>query len=184
MAQIAVNKIRRSERSQTTGWIEEFLQTTDVITISMVASGQPYAVVRNFVYDPKQQVLYLHGAPQGRTYEILSQHPMVCCTSHKMGRLLPAEKAMEFSVEYSGVTLFGKVNVVEEHNEAHSALGLLMRKYFPQYEAGVDYTPAPPEATKITAVYRIDIISWSGKENKKGDDFPHAFHFNPKIGKA
>ncbi|NIP44178.1 MAG: hypothetical protein GWO41_06085, partial [candidate division Zixibacteria bacterium] len=178
---IAINKIRRSERAQTSEWIEEFLKSTDVITIAMVDNGLPYAVVRNFVYDPDQKVIYLHGARSGRTCETLLDSPMVCCTAQRMGRLLPASKASQFSVEYSGVTIFGKAALVNDPEESYTALSKLVEKYFPQLEPEVDYMPAPKDVTQTTAVYRVNIISWSGKENIKDDDFPGAYNFESKI---
>lgn len=181
MHQIAINKIRRSERSQSAKWIEDFLKSIDVITISMVDNHLPYAVVRNFIYDEGRRAIYLHGARTGRTYEALLKNPMVCCTAQRMGRLLPASKASDFSVEYSGVTIFGKATPVNNPDEAYSALSKLVNKYFSKLEPEVDYTPARKEVTRVTAVYRVDIISWSGKENIKDDDFPGAFYFESKI---
>jgi nitroimidazol reductase NimA-like FMN-containing flavoprotein (pyridoxamine 5'-phosphate oxidase superfamily) len=179
MDEIAVNKIRRNERAQTNEWIEGFLETHDVITISMIDHGLPYAVVRNYVYVSEQGVVYFHGARQGRTYETLSKHPMVCCTAHKMGRLLPAQQGAEFSVEYASVTFYGKVRVIEQTEEARSALERLAGKYFPNHKPGEDYSLPTEETTQATAVYRVDIISWSGKQNKAADDYPRAFEYKP-----
>ncbi|NJK79079.1 MAG: pyridoxamine 5'-phosphate oxidase family protein, partial [Chloroflexaceae bacterium] len=47
------------------------------------------------------------------------------------GRLLPADVALEFSVEYSGVMVFGSATIVQDEAEASHALQLLLDKYFP-----------------------------------------------------
>ena len=181
MEPIEMNKIRRNERSQAPEWIENFLSSAEVITLSMIDEGQPYAVVRNFVYDPSKKVIYLHGARKGRAFDVLSQNPLVCCTAQQMGRLLPAQKASGFSVEYAGVAIFGKAHLVDDQKEALHGLQLLVDKYFHQFEAGVDYTPVLPEVTQVTAVFRIEIESWSGKQNQADPDFPGAFIYQPKT---
>lgn len=181
MDPIEINKIRRDERAQSPEWIEKFLSTAEVITISMVDDGQPYAVVRNFVYDPAQRAIFLHGARKGRVFDVLAQNPTVCCTAQRMGRLLPADKASGFSVEYAGVTIFGIAHLIDNQEEALAGLELLVGKYFYQFKAGVDYAPTQPEVTQVTAVFRIDIESWSGKQNQAPLDFPGASIYQPGL---
>jgi hypothetical protein len=52
-----------------------------------------------------------------------------------------------------------------------------MDKYFTQLKPGKDYRPIEPDDLKITAVFRIDIESWSGKEKKVEGDPPGAFYY-------
>ena len=94
-----------------------------------------------------------------------------------MGRLLPADTAMEFGVEYASVVAFGPVRVLSDPAEAERALQLLLDRYFPHLKPGEDYQPIIPEELNITAVYRLDIEAWSGKEDTSPADFPGAFHF-------
>jgi len=96
-----------------------------------------------------------------------------------MGRLLPAERAMNFGVEYAGVLVFGRTAIVTDNAEAKRGLQLLLDKYFPHLRPGEDYAPATDEDLKVTAVYRIEIESWSGKEKKAEADFPGAFLHAP-----
>jgi nitroimidazol reductase NimA-like FMN-containing flavoprotein (pyridoxamine 5'-phosphate oxidase superfamily) len=65
--------------------------------------------------------------------------------------------------------------VVEDHREAERALVLLMEKYAPHLEAGVDYRPVTPQEVRRTAVIRLDIEAWSGKEKTEPPDFPGAY---------
>jgi nitroimidazol reductase NimA-like FMN-containing flavoprotein (pyridoxamine 5'-phosphate oxidase superfamily) len=92
-----------------------------------------------------------------------------------MGRLLPADKAMGFGVEYAGVVAFGRAAIVTDVAEAKRGLQLLLNKYFPHLRPGEDYTRATDDELKVTAVYRIEIESWSGKEARADADFPGAF---------
>lgn len=173
-----LNKIRRSDLSKDDTWIQFFLKQSEVGTMATSVDNQPFLVTRNYVYDSERHVIYLHGAFKGRTIENVQSNSQVCFSVSEMGRLLPDKKAQEFGVEYSGVVLFGTASIVEDANEAAHGLQLLMDKYFPQFELGKDYEPIGGPALKVTAVYRIDIESWSGKERKVQDDFPGAFYFS------
>ena len=92
-----------------------------------------------------------------------------------MGRLLPAERAVDFSVEHAGVVAFGEIVVVDDEAEAKRGLQLILDKYFPHLQPEVDYQPVSAADLKRTAVFRIDIEEWSGKQKVVGPDFPGAF---------
>jgi nitroimidazol reductase NimA-like FMN-containing flavoprotein (pyridoxamine 5'-phosphate oxidase superfamily) len=80
-----------------------------------------------------------------------------------MGRLLPADTALEFSVEYASVIAFGQARIVEDEQEARRGLQGMLDKYFPGLKPGVHYRPIVESELKQTAVYAIDIESMSGK---------------------
>jgi nitroimidazol reductase NimA-like FMN-containing flavoprotein (pyridoxamine 5'-phosphate oxidase superfamily) len=94
-----------------------------------------------------------------------------------MGRLLPASEALEFSVEYASVVVFGRAGIVEDFEEARIALQLLLDKYAPHLKPGQDYRPPIDEEIKRTSVFRIRIDSWSGKKKEVAPDFPGAYHY-------
>jgi nitroimidazol reductase NimA-like FMN-containing flavoprotein (pyridoxamine 5'-phosphate oxidase superfamily) len=94
-----------------------------------------------------------------------------------MGRILPAKTALEFGLEYASVILFGRAVVVEDDREKGKALQLLMDKYAPHLESERDYRPPNQKELDITAVFRIDIESWSGKMAKAEPDFPGAYAY-------
>jgi nitroimidazol reductase NimA-like FMN-containing flavoprotein (pyridoxamine 5'-phosphate oxidase superfamily) len=98
-----------------------------------------------------------------------------------MGRLLPADVALEFSVEYRGVVVFGTASVIVDETEASRALQLLLDKYFPHLKPDQDYRPIIPEELRRTSVYRIDIERWSGKQKKVAADFPGAFWYGTAL---
>lgn len=172
-----LNKIRRSNRSKDDTWIQSFLTQGEVGTMATAVDGQPFLVTRNYAYDAERHAIYLHGAIKGRTFENVQINSRVCFSVSEMGRLVPDTKAQEFGVEYAGVVVFGTATIVEDTPEAAHGLQLLMDKYFPQYELGKDYEAVEAPVLKATAVYRIDVESWSGKERKVRDDFPGAFFY-------
>lgn len=142
--------------------------------------GQPFLNSNLFVYDPDRHCVYLHTHRTGRTRDNVEAGESVAFSAAAMGRLLPAAEALEFSVEYSGVTAFGRGRVVSEEGEAKDALQMLLDKYAPHLRPGRDYRPTTDDELKRTAVYRIDIESWSGKQKEVEPDFPGAFSF-PEV---
>ncbi|MBL8132524.1 MAG: pyridoxamine 5'-phosphate oxidase family protein [Anaerolineae bacterium] len=169
------NQVRRSDRAvEDEGWIAEFLAAAPMGVLATVNEGQPFVNSNLFVYDSAAHVIYTHTARVGRTRANLEADQRVCFTATSMGRLLPADEALEFSVEYAGVVVFGRGRIVEGE-EAERGLQRLLDKYFPHLRPGRDYRPIIPEELTRTSVFRIDIDSWSGKRKQVGDDFPGAF---------
>lgn len=173
-----LNKIRRRERIQDEDWIRQFLSAGAMGTMATAVDGQPFLVTRNYAYDPDRHAIYMHGARKGRTYKNVLTNNRVCFSVSEMGRLLPADEAVEMGIEYAGVVLFGSAYIVEDPAEARYGLQLLLDKYFPHLKPGTDYAPITPESLTITAVYRIDIESWGGKAKIAPPDFPGAFTFS------
>jgi nitroimidazol reductase NimA-like FMN-containing flavoprotein (pyridoxamine 5'-phosphate oxidase superfamily) len=100
-----------------------------------------------------------------------------CFNVNEMGRLLPADEALEFSNEYASVTVFGPISLVEDREAERHALQLLLDKYAPHLRPGEDYRPMTDEELAQTAVFRLDIELWSGKKKEEVDDFPGAYTY-------
>jgi len=139
--------------------------------------GQPFLNSNLFVFDDTGggRRVYLHTHRTGRTRDNLEGDEKVAFSAVAMGRLLPAPEALEFSVEYAGVVAFGRGRVVEDRQEARAALQMLLDKYAPHLRPGVDYRATTNDELRRTAVYRIDIETWSGKQKEVSEDFPGAF---------
>ena len=169
-------QLRRRDRGQTDAWIREFAKAAPYGFLAMVdEDGQPFLNSNLFVYDEDRHCIYLHTHRTGRTKDNLSEPQQVVFSAASMGRLLPAPEALEFSVEYSGFTAFGKGSIVEDPEEARGALQMLLDKYAPHLKPGVDYRPTTDQELARTAVYGIDIETWSGKQKEEAPDFPGAY---------
>ncbi len=174
-------QVRRADRAMTDdAWIRAFLHRAPMGVLATVQEGQPFLNSNLFVYDQDQHVIYMHTARTGRTRDNVTASPQVCFTATEMGRLLPADVALEFSVEYAGVVVFGTAQVVTDEQEAAHGLQLLLDKYFPHLRPGQDYRGIVPEELKRTTVYRIQIQAWSGKRKQVAEDFPGAFHYGER----
>lgn len=169
--------VRREDRAvNDEAWIKQFLQTAPVGILATVHEGQPFVNQNIFVYDEAANAIYTHTARKGRTRANVEEAEKVSFSVMEMGRLLPADEALEFSVEYAGVVVFGTAEVIEDEREAEHALQILLDKYAPHLKAGEHYRPSTSEEIKRTSVFRINITEWTGKK-KEIDGFEGAFWY-------
>lgn len=119
----------------------------------------------------------MHTARVGRTRANLDHEERVCFSVFEMGRLLPADIAFDFSLEYASVVVFGTATRISDQQQATDALHLLTEKYAPHLQRGHDYRGVLPEELSRTSVYRIVIEEWSGKKKEAPADFPGAYNY-------
>lgn len=171
--------LRRRDRGKDDAWIRAFLEACPFGFLATTdGERRPFLNANLFVYDEGRHCLYLHTARTGRTRDNLDAGggaAQVAFGVAGMGRLLPADVALEFSVEYAGVVCFGTGRVVEDPDEASAALRRLLERYATHLRYGEDYRAVTPAELDRTAVYRIDIETWSGKQKEVEADFPGAF---------
>ena len=172
------NAVTRKDREvKDEAWIKALLHRAPVGILATVHDGQPFINTNLFVYDELAHALYMHTAKVGRTRTNVEADERVCFSAFEMGRLLPADEALEFSVEYASVVVFGRAGIIEDLEQARSALQLLLDKYAPHLTPGKDYRPPVVEEVRRTSVFRIDIESWSGKKKEVAADFPGAYRY-------
>jgi nitroimidazol reductase NimA-like FMN-containing flavoprotein (pyridoxamine 5'-phosphate oxidase superfamily) len=172
-----INQPVRQDRAKDDAWIRAYLQRVPFGMIATEYEGQPFLKPTSFVYDEAEHAIYIHGALVGRMRTNIELNPRVSFCVAEMGRLLPADTAMEVGVEYSSVVVFGKAEILKDADQARHGLQLLLDRYFPHLKPRIDYREILPEELDITAVYRIKIDSWSGKEEHARPDFPGAFSY-------
>lgn len=174
--------VRRADRAvEDDAWIGAFLRHAPVGTLATVHDGRPFVNMNLFVYDAAAHALFLHTAHVGRTRANVAASEAVCFCVHEMGRLLPADTALEFSVEYAGVTIFGQGRIVTDPEAARAALQLLMDKYAPHLRPGSDYHPITDEELRRTTVFRVDVDQWVGKRKRVAPDFPAAYRYGDHV---
>ncbi len=178
----AWTRVRRRERAvYQAEWIVSRLRQAEYGVLAVCDGGQPFTVARNFVYDAARHCLYLHGARRGRTFSLAVPGRRATFNLSRVGRLLPGEAAMDMSVEYEGVVVFGRLALVDDPQEARAALQALADKYFPHLQPERDYVPVREADLRVTAVLRLDIEAWSGKRKQAPPDFPGAFRFGERV---
>ena len=132
--------------------------------LSTVHQDQPFATPINYFYLEEDHALYFHGARVGRTRANIALNPKVCFNLSEMGELFPGERISDFGVGYQSVTIFGTAAPLTDEDKIMSILLGLMQKYFPDRIPGEDYPLPEQDELKRTAVYRISIEEWTGKQ--------------------
>jgi nitroimidazol reductase NimA-like FMN-containing flavoprotein (pyridoxamine 5'-phosphate oxidase superfamily) len=161
------DRMRRQELAQDEAWIKAFLQRADIGHIATRWGEQPFITPTTFWYDEGDHEIYFHSNISGRLRANSERYPQVCFEASQVGRLLPSNVALEFSIQYESVVAFGLIRLLEDDEDKRRALYGLIEKYFPGMEAGRHYRPIVESELKRTAVYAIAIESWSGKRNWK-----------------
>src|SRR4030042_6936408 len=116
-----INQPLRKDRAKDDAWIRAYLQRVPFGMIATEYQGQPFLKPTTFVYAEAEHAIYIHGALVGRMRTNLELNPRVSFCIAEMGRLLPADTAMEVGGEYAAVVVFGKVEVITEAEQSTTA---------------------------------------------------------------
>ena len=157
--------------------IKDLLISSAFGSMASIHNDQPFLIPLLYVYIEEDHAIYFHGAAVGRTRANIEHNPNVCFNVTDFGRVLPAETIFEYSIEYRSATVFGRASRIDSLEERERVLIDLSRKFAPHHEYGVDYPKISADELKATAIFKIDIEEWSGKQNLESPDFPNAFTY-------
>lgn len=148
-------------------WIRAFLHGAKVGHVASAWEGQPFINPTTFWFDETNHQIIFHSNITGRIRSNVENNPRVCFEVSELGKMLPSNVALEFSLQYRSVLVFGKAHLVSESEEVRRVLYGLIHKYFPAMTAGREFREITDKELKRTSVYAIQIEEWSGKENWK-----------------
>ena len=146
-------------------WIRDFLREARVGHVASVRDGQPFLNPSTFWYDEEHHQIVFHSNVAGRIRSNIESNPKVSLEASELGKLLPSNVAIEFSLQFRSVVVFGTARVVTDPDEARRLLYGLISKYFPEMTAGKEYREITEKELRATSIYAIKIEAWSGKEN-------------------
>jgi nitroimidazol reductase NimA-like FMN-containing flavoprotein (pyridoxamine 5'-phosphate oxidase superfamily) len=158
---------RLPEYKREDDWIRAFLREAKVGHVATSVNDQPFLTPSTFWYDEANHRIIFHSNLAGRIRSNIETNPKVCFEANELGKLLPSNVALEFSLQYRSVMVFGSARLVTDPVETRRVLYGLISKYFPKMDAGREYREIIDKELRVTAVYAIEIESWSGKENWK-----------------
>ncbi len=158
---------RKPEYTRGDAWVRAFLHRGQVAHLATMWDEQPFVTPTNYYFDEPGHRLIFHSNLAGRLRANIERHPRICAEVSEVGRYLPSNVALEFSLQFRSVMVFGTARVLEDKEEQRRMLHLLIGKYFSPMDLGKDYRPVTDQELKRTAVYELRIESWSGKENWK-----------------
>ena len=156
---------RRPHLTQNDDWIRSFLKEAKIGHIATSVDGQPFINPTAFWFDEENHQVVFHSNVAGRVRSNIGNNPKVSLEASELGRFLPSNVALEFSLQFRSVIVFGNARVVEDPDENRRLLYGLIGKYFPKMKAGIEYREITDKELRATSVYAIEIESWSGKEN-------------------
>jgi uncharacterized protein len=156
---------RLPEHKRDDVWIKSFLRRSIIGHVGHLSGDQPFITPTNFWFDEENHRIIFHSNITGRTRSNLEKRPLVCFETSEYGRLLPSNAALEFSIQYRSVMVFGTVKVITDPDEKRQLLEKFIEKYFPNLRPGREFRPITQKELERTSVYSILIDSWSGKEN-------------------
>jgi nitroimidazol reductase NimA-like FMN-containing flavoprotein (pyridoxamine 5'-phosphate oxidase superfamily) len=148
-------------------WIRAFLHEARVGYIASSRGGQPFINPSTFWFDEANHQIIFHSNVAGRIRSNIESNPKVCFEASELGKLLPANVALEFSLQFRSVIVFGTARLSSDPEEARRVMYGLIHKYFPTMTAGKEFREITEKELKRTSVYAIEIETWSGKENWK-----------------
>jgi nitroimidazol reductase NimA-like FMN-containing flavoprotein (pyridoxamine 5'-phosphate oxidase superfamily) len=156
---------RRPHLTRDDDWIRAFLREARVGHIASARDGQPFINPTTFWLDEGEHQIVFHSNVAGRVRSNIEQNPRVCLEASELGRVLPSNVALEFSLQFRSVVVFGTVRLVTDPAEARRLMYGLIGKYFSKMSAGKEFREITDKELRATSIYAIQIESWSGKEN-------------------
>jgi uncharacterized protein len=156
---------RRPHLTRGDDWIRAFLKEAKIGHIASSIDGRPFINPTMFWYDEEHHQIVFHSNIAGRIRSNIESNPKVSLEASELGRFLPANVALEFSLQFRSVVVYGTARIVNDPMEARRLLYGLIGKYFPKMTAGKEYREITDKELRSTSIYTIKIESWSGKEN-------------------
>ncbi len=161
-------------------------EAVDILSQGMVAhlgfiqDDVPYVIPFTYHYDDAYPgSIYLHGSVRSRAMKRLSAGAYVCVTVTLTDGLVYSRKAMNHSVNYRSVTLFGNAREVTDESEKFDLFDKMVQRYFPDRIVGRDYNAPPSPDLGVTTLVEVEIEEWNAKARRGGptgpdDDKPDA----------
>ena len=144
-----------------------------VAHVGFISGGQPIVVPMSYHFDPQApDVLYLHGSVRSRALDELAGGQAVCVTVTLTDGLVYSRKAMNHSMNYRSVMVFGHGRLIEDEDRKFEIFDQMVQRYFPGRRVGQDYNLPPSEDLGITALVEVTIDEWSGKARRGGPTGP------------
>ena len=95
-------------------WIRATLHQAKVGHIASTWDDQPFLNPSTFWYDEANQRIIFHSNIAGRVRANIERNPKVCLEASELGNLLPSNIALEFSLQYRSVMVFGTARILED----------------------------------------------------------------------
>lgn len=154
--------MRRKDREVTApGEIAEMMSRCEILRIALNTDSVPYILPVNFGMEPDGMNLYIHGAMDGRKYEIIGKDNRASFEMDCSTRLVLDEGEHECSMTYESVIGWGVLKELTEESEKRHALKRIMAQYHAE-DFPFDESPLPR-----TRILRLEVRERTAKRRIK-----------------
>ena len=159
---------------------EDILNSGLVAHIGFMEDGVPMVIPMTYHYDSERpDIIYIHGGVKSRAMDRMASGIPLCVTVTITDGLVYSRKALNHSVNYRSVMLFGAAGEVTDEGEKYALMDQMVQRYFPDRLVGRDYYEPPSGDLGITTIVEVQIEDWSAKARRGGptgpdDDDPNA----------
>ncbi|HEX6268738.1 MAG TPA: pyridoxamine 5'-phosphate oxidase family protein, partial [Anaerolineales bacterium] len=151
---------RLPEYTRDDEWIRAFLREAKMGHIASARDDQPFLNPSTFWFDEENHQIVFHSNVTGRIRSNIENSPRVCFEASELGKMLPSNVALEFSLQYRSVIVFGRAHILTDPVEIRRVMYGLIHKYFPSMSAGKEFREITDKELKRTSVYAIAIEEW------------------------
>ena len=152
---------------------EDILSQGLVAHVGFIQDKQPFVIPMSYHYDAGEPgYLYLHGSIKSRALNHLASGAPVCVTVTLTDGLVYSRKAMNHSMNYRSVVLFGRAREVTDAVEKSALFDRMVQRYFPGRHVGRDYNALPAEDLGVTALVEVALEDWNAKAIRGGPTGP------------
>jgi nitroimidazol reductase NimA-like FMN-containing flavoprotein (pyridoxamine 5'-phosphate oxidase superfamily) len=137
--------------------IESIILSSSVCRLALSEDNHPYIIPLCFGYE--DNALYFHSAPEGKKLDILRSNNNVCFEFDSDHRIVEAEDACGWSMNYRSVVGFGKASFIDDPEERAKAMNAIVQHYTGK--------PLPYSEAKLkdTVIIKVEIESITGKKS-------------------
>ncbi len=157
--------MRRSDREiKDKAEIVGIIEKCDVCRLGLSDNTMPYVVPLNFGYEfaDGKLTLYFHGAKEGKKLDIIKSNPSACFEMDCCHRLIEADEACKYTMEYESVIGRGTVSLCFDGAEKIKALKQLMKTY--TKDRDFDF---PQQVVESLTVFKLEVSDVTGKRLRK-----------------
>ena len=148
--------------------IKAILDECDIVRLGLHDEEGMFIVPVNYGYELKDNngtaklVLYFHGSGEGRKADAIMADPHAAIEMDCRHEIITGDYTCSYSYAYRSIMGNGTIILLESEEEKRYALGKLMEHMAP--EAEIEFSQ---EMLERTAVYRIEVEYFTGKERRK-----------------
>lgn len=150
-----------------------------VAHVGFIQDSIPYIIPMSYQYDISEpNIIYLHGSPESRMLEQLSQGETVCIEVTLLDGLVYSKTALYHSMNYKSVICFGKGKEINNLDKKTEILTKMIGRYFQGRTEKKDYDTPPVAHINTTKVIEISIESFNAKARQGGPKGSHDTDIN------